>query len=207
MTVTWVIETGIEPDYEQRLIASVKVAGLPFHERKMLPFGEGMKPPIIEGPVIFHGSLQGAAWIREHLPWTPGAIEHPHAFFCRYYYPRLQGFLLNEEHLFMPFGELQGRREFLMEVLGDDGCLFMRPDSHRKTFTGTLVNTETWERDIELLGFYDVPPEEMVVVCRPQNVNEEYRFWVVDGKLVTGSRYRMEDNHDRIRVNRSLKPK
>lgn len=191
--LTWVVETGTDEENIPRLLDSLHRSNTPVVTRKWMPFNEGPFEKLdIEGPVIFHGSLQGADWVRKHTAWAPGAVESHSALECRAYYPLLQERILNREHVFLPFGCLTAQKDLLLRALGEDDCIFIRPDSNRKLFTGQIVCKDTWDKDVSLLGWYDdvVLPSTMVVVARPQVVVHEWRFFVAQGQVVTGSRYR-----------------
>jgi len=194
--VTWMVETGLDPDSENRLLASLEaLGGVEVRLRKGIPFGQGLNPgpkkPPREGPVIYHGSLNGAAWVQANTDWSPGAIANNAAFRCRSYYPAFGDYLLNSRHVFLPFGSLETMKNDLFDLLGADDCIFIRPDNNDKPFTGKLVKREEWAEDMKLLGFYDVvTPDLMVVVARPQNVTDECRFFIQGGRVLTGSLYR-----------------
>lgn len=200
MTVSWVIETGMEDDYEEALVASAKAAGCEVWHPKFIPklIGGGVegKIPDLPGTVVFHGTLQGALQVRElGLPWV--VYENAEQLRCRYYYPRLLPMLLNRHHAFLPFGSIRWQWPWLLKTFGEDRCVFIRPDSNRKVFTGMLVRDDKREKDIGLMGFYDVPPEEMVVAARPQVITAEYRFFVTADRVITGSGYRRGQNTQR----------
>jgi len=195
----WVIETGIEPEYESKLAASAEALGWSVYAPKFMPMDGGFEMLAATNgvyPMVFHGSLQAVEMAREQ-GWT--VYENADQLMCSFYYPRIRDRLLNRDHIFMPFGLLTAHKEMLFAALGEDGCLFVRPDSNRKLFSGQLLKRETWDRDIELMGFYDdvVKPETMVVVARPINVEVEWRFFVAQGRVVTGSLYRRGYNHPR----------
>ena len=90
----------------------------------------------------------------------------------------------------MAYGCLNLTKESLFRSFGQDDCIFIRPDSNRKTFTGNLVEKERWKKNIELTGFYEVRPEELCVSAPPVNIVKEWRFFVSKGKIITGSLYR-----------------
>ena len=194
--VRWVVETGLDVDAENRLLGSLNgMNGIEVVVRKNIPLGQGLNPGAAGSggdlPIVFHGSLQGAKWVQENTDWEPGAIANNDAFRCRSYYPIFGKHLLNRRHLFMPFGCLEERRDDLFKWLGEDDCIFVRPDNNDKPFAGQLVRREKWDEDMALVGFYDsVTPDLMVVVAEPQNITHEYRFFVHDGEVLTGSMYR-----------------
>lgn len=195
-TVTWMVETGLDEENEKRLLASLNAMnGVEVQIRKLVPFGEGLQPGPSkepEGPIVFHGSLQGAKWVQENTRWRPGAIANNPRLRCQSYYHVFNEYLLNRRHLFLPFGCFEDRKEDLFDWLGEDDCIFVRPDANDKPFTGQLVTRKTWAEDLEMIGFYDdvVTPETLCVVCAPQNIREEYRFFIQDGEVLTGSMYR-----------------
>ena len=90
----------------------------------------------------------------------------------------------------LPYGELLRQKGFLYDKLGADGAIFIRPNRGNKIFTGTLVYRERFEKDIDIMGCYHVQPNELCVVCEPHNVKKEWRYLIVDGRVVTGSEYR-----------------
>lgn len=193
MTVSWAIEMGMEEGYEEALVESAKVTGAVWHP-KFIPssLGGGLVKTTmaLPTPVVFHGSLQGAKQVRElGLPWV--VWENTEQLRCRYYYPRLTGRLLNYRYAFLPYGSLQSQWPWLLKSFGEDDCVFVRPDSNRKVFTGMLVRGDHWREDYDLMGFYDVTPEEMVVVTVPRTIKAEYRFFVTQDKVITGSQYRV----------------
>lgn len=196
-TVTWMVETGVDEEPENRLIASLEaMGGVEVQVRKLIPFGEGLQPgpktPPPDGPVVYHGCLQGAKWVQENTDWTPGAIANNPAFRCRSYYPVFREFLLNRRHLFLPFGSLEERKDDLFDWLGAEDCIFVRPDDNDKPFTGQLVKRESWDEDIKLMGFYKerVHPDTLVVVTEPRNIIKEWRFFIRGTEVLTGSVYR-----------------
>jgi len=195
--VRWAVETGLDEAAENRLLASLEALdGVEVQIRKLIPFGQGLNPGSAgsggDTPTVFHGSLQGAKWVQENTDWWPGAIANNPRLRCSSYYQVFNEYLFNRRHLFLPFGCFEDRKEDLFDWVGEDDCIFVRPDSNDKPFTGQLVKRETWDEDLKLIGFYDevVTPETMCVVCAPQNVKEEYRFFVRDGDVLTGSLYR-----------------
>src|SRR5260370_937510 len=85
----------------------------------------------------------------------------------------------------------------LGEVPSYTGLRFIRPVHDTKSFSGQIMDGE--EFDYWRTGLYaacngqsyiTVTPEIEVMVADPKNVQLEARFFVVDGRVVTGSSYR-----------------
>jgi len=142
--------------------------------------------------VLFYGSLGAARRIQRTVNWSPGVWMNLPNFECTTYFNKFGKYLLNNNYVMLPFGELERQKDFLFSTLGVEGKLFMRPSSGMKLFNGSLVSRDNWVKDYELLSFYDVEPEKIVVVSRPQNILEEWRLMIVNGKVVCGSRYKPE---------------
>jgi len=112
------------------------------------------------------------------------------AFDCTNYYPHFGSNLVNEEYIMLPWGELRRRRDWLFKKVGSSDAVFIRPNRGNKIFTGKVVHKEDWDKDLDLLGFYEVPDDELCVVAYPQNLGSEFRWVIVDGKVVSGCKYK-----------------
>lgn len=139
--------------------------------------------------VIAHGDIELISRIHHEGIWTPGAFATVSNFYCSSYYGHFGAYLLNRDYIMLPFAELRRCREFLMRAVGQDGKIFVRPDSPLKIFTGQVAKSESFEADLEFMAFYEFPPESLVVVSRPREITSEWRFVVVDRQVVTGCQY------------------
>lgn len=82
----------------------------------------------------------------------------------------------------------------------DVGCIkepkFIRPTNDSKHFAGRVFEPEEfneWFRKIVVMEFdygNDFSGETVVQVCNPKEIFAEYRYWIVDGKIVTKSLYK-----------------
>jgi len=193
--VLWMVETGIDEEAEGRLLASLEVRDdASVYSHDSLPFidedGSGLRGWEPEGPVVYHGSFQGARWVQQNTDWTPGVLANHPAFRCHYYYPFFHEYLLNQRHVMLPFGTFLQRKDDLFEWVGKGGRIFVRPDSNEKPFAGQIVTRETWDEDIKLINFYRLPISELVVVAPPREIRREWRFVIQGRDVLTGSIYR-----------------
>jgi len=190
MSINWVIETAVEKDGTRRLIESVKKFGRTPVEVKLLPFSNNLTIPItLRGDYIFYGSLSGARLARQQ---GLRVIEDERNLLCQKYYTSFKGLVLNEPAVFSPYGLLAEIRSIVFDVIASDGCLFIRPDSNRKIFNGELISEKNWGiNSLPKLNFIEKPqPEDLVVIAPPVNIIKEWRFFVVDDEVITGSLYR-----------------
>lgn len=196
-----VIETGIEKEYEQALIASAKKIGWSVHEIMHVPFSDmfcfvknGMfsdpvpKELLNDSEVWYHGSISGAKAAQRVTKWQVHAPWF--ALRCSVYYKWLEGLIFQQNHEFSTIEQLPLDKERFFSEIGIDGTLFVRPDGNGKEFNGGCIHKESWDDQFKLITFYDPPPDTKIVVAKPQKVQAEARFLIVDQKLITGSYYR-----------------
>lgn len=190
--VTWLIEQNVffdQYENELNLAQELRDLGYPVQTIDWKHIFDPTKVPVPEGPFVFLGSLQLAKSLQKIEEFKQGIWMDLTQFDCTRYYPRLWKHLLNQDYVVLPYGDLIRQESILFEALGEDDALFIRPNGGDKLFAGKLILRENWKKDVEYAGFYNDDPENLVVVARPQNVIHEWRFFVVDRKVVAGSRY------------------
>lgn len=200
--VTWIVETGIfvdEDDNESNLIRDIESTGATVSTlswKDVLEHGTRKFFPKRPECGVFLGSIQTA----KEFPYPSAVWCDLPRFDCVTYYPRLSGHLLNEDYVILPYGDLLSHKDLLYDAVGEDETVFMRPCRGDKIFTGKAVYRQHFEKDVEFFGFYDDDPTNLVVIARPQNILAEWRFFVVAGRVITGSLYQRlgKSVHERI---------
>lgn len=139
--------------------------------------------------VVTHADIDLVNRVVADRRWIPGAFATVRHFFCSHYFPHLSEFLLNRDHLLLPFSELEARAAELFERFGHDGKIFVRPDSPLKLFTGLIVSKQTLREDLEFMAFYEFPRDSALVVSSPKAIAREWRFVVADHEVVAASLY------------------
>ena len=96
-----------------------------------------------------------------------------------------------------------------LSKLDSKELVFTRPSEDLKQFTGQVIEAGecyAWFKDMmecQTSGSYKLEPTTQVVVCAPQNIQAEFRWFVVGGKVVSGSMYRC---HNQLRSMRMTTP-
>jgi len=96
--------------------------------------------------------------------------------------------------------------EYLDGIEDGDRRFFMRPSEDTKRFSGEVFKASEaleWIRDRVLFngtGSYLLPPEMKVVISKPHDIKEEWRWFIVGGVVVSGSRYRLNGRMDVERI-------
>lgn len=117
------------------------------------------------------------------------------------------GTFLNENFDFNKWCEGFGKENLLngdsvVCKLKDAGCfddaVFSRPTKDTKAFTGTVMSRDEfyrWKENILNLKIEDseytpLHGDTEITISSVKNINAEYRIFIVDGKIVTGSVYK-----------------
>jgi hypothetical protein len=133
--------------------------------------------------IFVFGSVK-LARITSELGWQPGSQ-------------------LNDAHDFMEYKEHY--KEHLLNwdskicKLGDDlqwdGYMFLRPTNDNKAFTGAMFTNEEWvdKKEHILWNFRSdiINEDTLIQLSTPKEIQKEIRCWVVGGKVVTASQYRL----------------
>lgn len=200
----WLIETDIHYEDMSEIESIISSMGDILVKGRYVPFEKIDYKNIVKGnePVMTLGSLQLCNDIlRSNV--KIGAYCTLNNFKCSSYYPRIQEFLLNNNSIFMPYGCLVKNKNLIYNAVGNNDCVFIRPDSGFKQFTGQVVEKKNFEKDIESFGFYDYDPSMICVIAEPVNIKSEFRFFVSKETGILGSSSYRIDGHIRYDVNPS----
>lgn len=193
----WVFEKETFEDIQEELMAEVTRQGMEYVVLDYYPYRLDRSRHLsdvyhADGCVVVYTSLQMARFIQQQNVWTPGVFMDLPKFECLHYYAHLGKFLLNSPYIMLPFGELLRLKEDVFYTMGNNGCVFIRPSSGFKLFTGKVVEYENYEREIDKFSIYDVEPDKLVIVAEAKNIVAEYRLVIADSKVVGSCQY-MED--------------
>lgn len=93
----------------------------------------------------------------------------------------------------------------MLEYAPEGKMWFVRPSEDLKQFSGQVIESVEcyhWFNDMlecETSGSYKLEPATPVVICEPQPIAAEWRWFIVGGKVVSGSQYRI---HNQLRKER-----
>lgn len=120
------------------------------------------------------------------------------------------GTMMNENHDYMVYKEYWGKdllngdsivQKFSDPVEFDTEYKFIRPVGDTKAFTGQVFDKDQWRRMRDwclknLNGDKVLTENTLIQVNTPKIIEREVRFWVINGRVVTGSTYRIDNKHD-----------
>ena len=161
---------------------------IPHTEVKVVPFSHEIVPePQAENPIIVMGSIT-LAKIADQRNWSPGVFINEH-FDYRSYIDHYGSHMLNFDAVICEFGSVNVPWP----------RFFFRPTADSKAFGGTImmdVDVKAWSdsvKSIEQQNYTTIDSSTPVVVAPLKEIYTEHRFFVVDGKVVTGSLYKRGD--------------
>ena len=204
MNVGWLIDGDMFPHYRDDLISAIESQG---HTCKL---DNPPTPPFrwedvdcsyrqtfpAEHCVVAHGDIGLIAKIYREKRWRPGAFATLENYFCSSYVNYFGNYWLNRDYTMLPFGELKRQKEFLFDTFGNEGKIFVRPDSPLKLLTGQVASFKTYEADLDYMGFYEFPIQSFVLVSTPKSIVREWRFVVAENEVVAGCLYSENGNFD-----------
>jgi len=183
----WIIQNSpYEEEGHYALRRVLDVMDIPHTEVKIIPFSHEITPdPQVENPVVVMGTISLAETAQKR-GWTPGAWTNDDFNYtaCIDHY---RDNMLNGDGIVCEFGNVNSPwNEF-----------FIRPLYDGKEFAGkvmSFVAQELWAesvKEIEQTNYTTIDSSTPVLVAPLKDIQREYRFFVVDGVVVTGSRYKI----------------
>lgn len=190
----WVLQENLFKENEwENLVGTLERFNIPYSVHKVIPFIGELVPsfhpqcPIDNYKnVICFGSysMRHAAAAND---WVPGVYDlEPINFQIQM--EHWGNLMLNADSKVLPFKDVQFEE-----------MAFVRPIEDSKVFAGKVFDWEDfkeWQYNVCVLeeDYGDsLSKNTLVQVCNPKLIYSEYRFWIVDQKIVTASMYKCGD--------------
>lgn len=210
-SVRWIVEKETwHPKEEENLKQAFAELGIPYYMCTSEFFSNGDPDRFFSGDQKFnefiHSKtenhvLYGSLQLQNSmccLPELIGCYCTMHNYACHIYYPKLGKLLLNSDYMMFPFSAILDRQERFFYDYGD--CVFIRPDSGNKPFTGDVFHRGMIEEEIKLVKSYaDIDEHTMVLVAPFHKIIREWRFIVVEKKIVANCIYKSDILADSIK--------
>ncbi len=198
--VNWVIEKYIFDEYEEKLSQTIKDSGMNVFifddsESRFNNVQDYVNNKFTEKDiVIMHGSLQmGRRMLKTSV--YPGIFITLDNYECYNYYGYFGDNLLNDNYIMMGLNDVLRNKDKIFDTFNTDK-LFIRPSNGYKSFTGQCLKKETFDLDFDILtkSYGGLDTNTLVLLSPAQDIEEEYRFVVIDGKVISGAKYIDSDN-------------
>lgn len=187
----WVIQEDIfQENGREMLIHTLEKMEIPHQVVKIVPISHELIPDVTEtGHIITNGSILLSKIARER-GWTPGGFLNDN-FSYHVWYPYFKKHLLNDDAIFTTVAEANPQ--------WDD--VFVRPVLDSKSFNGQIMTREefdTWKANILKGDNSYVFPDTEIIYATPKRVGQEHRHFIVDGKVITSSRYKLNGRMNQL---------
>ena len=155
---------------------------LPYEIIKVRPFLEDFEFKTNRKDIFCFGSVKMSRLAKKYN-WFPGSLlneNHDYRVYSKFYKENL----LNYDSKIQKFGD-----NIELDIF------FARPCEDTKTFTGKVFDQYSWNEFKE--NFFKsgqistLTNETEIQISSVKNITKEFRFWIVDNNVVTGSLYRM----------------
>ena len=189
----WLIQSCFDHDPKVReLINHLERMKINHSFCKAVPFSENdlvidFDLNDIDEPIFTYGSYTLSKIISKR-GYKPGAFISPD---------------ISLDRLLSNYGDKMFNDDMKFYRLGDvadhvSGEFFIRPMEDSKSFPAEVMGKDTlveYINDIKGIGdgWSPVTLDTMVAVCKPKEIQQEIRFFVVDGKISTYSSYKVGD--------------
>ena len=188
----WIVQDNLHSEHGHiALMETLEKFDIPHDVIKVLPFSNHLPTrermiPLVEpqGLVMVCGAISLGNLVKD-MGWTPGSFHNENHDY-RVWKEHYGDHLLNADAVVLKFGEVEHRWD----------RFFIRPVEDTKTFSGQVydwVGFDTWRKQvIDLKETYTTLDYDTPVMMSPvKKIYREARFFVVDGKVVTGSTYKV----------------
>ena len=171
-----------EANYDNLVLALDKLS-LPYEIVKVKAFLKTFRVKTKRKDVFPFGSLKMAR-LSAKRGWQPGSqmnANHDYLVYRDHYKENL----LNYDSRIQKFGD-----DFFSKEI-----FFARPTQDTKVFTGKVFDMEQW-RDFVAYSLTNghttlLNIDTEIQICSVKKIQQEIRFWIVKGEIVTASQYRL----------------
>ena len=182
----WVIQENFyHEDGIELLVTFLGKMGIPFTEVKVVPFAGDVLPDVnVDGDVVCIGSYSMRKTAKKKN-WYPGVFDIEYFDYTKCV-AAWGDEMLNADSQFVKFKDV---------VPLETSDFFIRPIHDSKNFSGRTTSKSSflqWQYNVIGLGKIGADTlsgDTEVMVSPIKDIYSEYRFWIVDGKIVTSSQY------------------
>ena len=142
---------------------------------------------LLDRPVFVYGSIQFVRDIKVPIFPGPYGMQGTDYATMTAHIPRK--LLKNNDYVFTTWADLNINFMYWCAMLGSNQ-LFVRPVSDRKPFAGQTVISGEYAHKLNLIhSGSSVTGETLCVVAKSKRVYAEFRFFIVDRKIITHTSY------------------
>lgn len=190
--ISWLIQTNLlAEDQVTAFWQAANDAGCDTYEAIVIPFSDsfGNHIPSLENQfVIPYGSTK-LTKLGMMNKWK-GVFFNDN--FCTTVWNNNRDDMLNEDCLVATVADVINH----FKNINDDEIFFIRPINDLKEFNGTVTTVKeirNWMRSV-YSGSFSFGEDTIVSIANPVNIHFEWRYFIVGGKIVNGSIYKINNS-------------
>jgi hypothetical protein len=188
----WIIQNNLLNKEDSERIKNTCIKnGYLYELIQVIPFTSELPEIPTDQPVIFYGATNFISNIHNSKRWAPGTFFDTENFKVSSYVEHYGKNMFNFPCEFTTIGK------FASSGHASDKHFFIRPIKDLKEFAGEVMTFDKlvrWDRNIRHLPGCDNNPtlstDTEIMVSEPFNIAYEWRVFVVNGKVSSGSLYR-----------------
>jgi hypothetical protein len=186
MKPLWAIQKALISDSDSMgMREALDRNGIPYQLIDVQPFSDNIPVVDYKGPVIPYGGTKFIDKLKNLPNWVCFFNDN----FRYHIYLEKYG-----THMFNSDGKYMKMKDFSPSMYKKGEYLFIRPDKDIKEFAGNTTKPEDfmgWYKKIKNTG-WDVNEQTEIIVATASKIHNEWRTYVVDGQVISGSRYRYD---------------
>jgi hypothetical protein len=192
--LTWILQKNLTSELH-RWLQALDDCGSSYREIDVIPFSDDLPDvSFATDYAICHGTNTMIKNCHKK-GWNPGVFFTPDHFRPSLWQKIYGPHFLNHDGAMMKLGEIS-----IPSFFGrGDLMAFVRPNGDFKDFTGSIVDNEGWERFVASVkeGGYSFDDQLEVFAAPLKEIVEEYRTFIVNGKVISASKYRLRTMLDK----------
>jgi hypothetical protein len=185
----WILQENLFKETEwDNVVGTLERFGIPYSVHKVVPFiGELIPAPELEHKNVICFGSYSMRHVAKANDWSPGVYDLEPVNF-QIQMEHWGNLMLNADSKVLPFKDVKF-----------EDIAFVRPIEDSKVFAGKVFEWDDfkeWQHNVCVLeeDYGDsLSKNTLVQVCNPKLIYAEYRFWIVDQKIVTASMYKCGD--------------
>ena len=181
---TWIVQSNIKGSPTCMLLnESCGRLGIPFFPISVLRGQKQLPSDLPYSNLIVHGATT-LVLLASHDKRFRGGVFFDHSQFTHTSYSEGVGDLyINAEAELMLWPEIE-------KMISNHGPKFIKPLDDLKAFTGFVANSSSLSKLKNELILQKIETPKGLLLCQPKEVYAEWRLFVVNGRIISGSMYR-----------------
>lgn len=198
MELTWVLDNRFLPENINKLQEALSQLGIPYfiHPERETLYPELPSSITDDSLIILYGTLGFLNNYYRKYNFQPGLITPLELICCTKYRLAIKEWLLNKLVVYATLNDIKTDFGYYQSLLGED--LFIRPNDGLKSVVGTVASSWKEFSDSNWHYLQSCYSEDLLLQVGPAyGISTEWRCFCVQGKFVTGSRYRDAKGFDK----------